>query len=181
MKTFIKLFTLYIFLTIFTISCMMVEDSEFSELDDNNNNRIDIEEFVGYYTYGGHQLKKEKELDVEGFYDYMFEIWDSNDNDKIDRNEWEFGNNYFLNRDYNLGTFNESDLNNDKNLSFEEFQKTVKGSGIFTSWDTDHDNMLNRVEIAQGVFLNWDADNSGYIVESEYKRFRDYFLGNQLN
>ncbi|MDO1450693.1 hypothetical protein Q0590_30750 [Rhodocytophaga aerolata] len=99
---------------------------------------------------------------------YGYTDWDANDNEMIERNEF----NTTLSERYD-----EWDLNDDNFLDENEFTSFNDNEDYYSDWDADGDNRINETEFSDGLFSEWDGNADGYLEENEYNENYDTFFG----
>ncbi|GEM_PF-3121386 len=103
-----------------------------------------------------------------------FSLWDRDQNDRVDRNEFDYSfkskefDEWDKNGDY---TLDQSEWQHRSSIYFDEKDKDTKGR--FESFDTDNNNLMDKNEYNSAVFDLWDNDKSGDINTDEYETFRE--------
>lgn len=158
-------------------SCKRQSEISFSDFDKDNNKSIERDEFVeaftSYYTKDWNN-RENNYFDDENLYRSVFDIWDSDNDQLLDSNEWSNAyDNYF--KDYIINDFSVIDLNRSEYIEFHEFSRAITDSDFFKLWDTDENSFLSQEELAIGVFSKWDQNKNGEINSEEFDRFINYY------
>ena len=114
-------------------------------------------------------------LDDTDYYENTYDVWDEDDNDLLDKNEYNLGYDYSYG-DYVVSDFNSVDTDGDGYVDYTEYETSVADTDMFNEWDMDKDQTLSDNEISRMVFNNWDYDNSNFIEKKEWEEFKDYYL-----
>lgn len=114
-------------------------------------------------------------FDDTDYYENTYDVWDADDNDLLDENEWYLGYDYSYG-DYVVTDFDAVDTDGDGYVDYDEYESSLGNTDLFNEWDVDQDQTLNNNEIARMVFNNWDYDNSNFIEKTEWEEFKDYYL-----
>ena len=68
--------------------------------------------------------------------------------------------------------FDDRDLNNDNQISEDEYYGMVSDAGLFADWDTDSDGLIEPDEFDEiGVdaeFDSWDENEDSYVDSGEF-------------
>lgn len=121
---------------------------------------VDYEEGLGYEDIETPLEVTNREVE-EGF-----ERWDTDENQRLGRNEFETAVN-------TIDLFNEWDEDDNELLTVSEV-----GQGVFNIYDEDNDNMLDREDFAEwreawvGTYADdwdvWDTDNDNVLTVGEF-------------
>lgn len=164
------IFTLLLFLI---FSSPAIAQDTFSAWDKDNDGYIEKDEFIDTYVsavYDDWDLTAEDELGMDDFYVATFDIIDTDDDDILDEDEWDFGYDYYygdyLDDDYDL-----YDIDDDNDIDYTEYYDSLYDSDFFYDWDIDNDDFISEYELAEQVFENWDINDNGLLNRSEYLAF----------
>ncbi len=151
---------------------------DFQDFDKNEDKVITEDEFSDVFAanyYEDWNSEDDEYLDDEDFYNKTYQMWDTDDNNRLSKEEWTFGyDNYF--GDYVVTDYSAIDVDQDGFIEYNEFNNEMYGGKFYPSWDLDKSMDLNEEELSQGVFKHWDLDNNGTIENDEFNKFDTYFL-----
>jgi len=87
-------------------------------------------------------------------------------NESLDQNE-------FIDRVSERGVFDDWDVNDDNQLSEDEWSQHDEYNLIYESWDQDGDGQLSENEFHEGLYRHYDGNNSGDIEEKEWSEAKN--------
>ncbi len=154
------------------------DELDFNSWDTNNNELISRSEFVDQFTesyVNDWNVYDDAHLDDEDFYTVTYGIWDTDDDELLTEEEWNYGYDYYYG-DYVIDDFVAVDVDGDGFVEYTEYHDALDNTEFYASWDVDNDSYLNEYELARAVFNNWDYDNSNFIELDEYTAFDTYYL-----
>jgi hypothetical protein len=176
MKTlFINIFILFIF-----ISFTSAQDAKFTEWDTDKNNTIERSEFetnfVKYYISDKKDRNEENYLDKDQYYEFLYSVYDENDDALLNEEEWKFMhahvfNDYLLNDDFTI-----YDLNEDKFLGYDEYNAVVENIEFFEDSDEDGNYYVSVSELANAVYDQWNMDGDRGLTKVEFDAFDRFFF-----
>jgi len=88
---------------------------------------------------------------------------DNEVNESLDQNE-------FIDRVSERNVFEEWDINDDNQLSEDEWSRHDQYNLIYESWDDDGDGQLSEDEFHNGLFTHYDSNNSDAIESNEWDK-----------
>lgn len=169
-KGTVNLLSLLLFLI---VASPAIAQDTFSAWDNDNDGYIEMEEFTDTYIstfYDDWDLTAADELGIDDFYTTTFSIIDTDDDDFLDEEEWDFGYDYYYG-DYLNDDFDLFDTDDDELVVYTEYNDSLYDSDFFYDWDTDNDGYISEYELAENVFQNWDINDNGLLNRSEYLAF----------
>ena len=122
-------------------------------------------------------------LDKKEFSMAFYNTLDANNDNMLDANEWAVGiKDFGLNKDQRWD-WSAWDKNNDRKIKKEEFSMGMEQMEMFNAWDKNNDNMLDEKEYADGILVLWtEADDDGTLDEAEYKeKYNKYYKDKKMN
>lgn len=176
MKKYISVILSILFLL--TIGCNRTTNLSFSDFDINANNSIEKEEFTKVFTenfYDDWNNDDDEYLDDEDFYLSVYEIWDTNNDMLLSKDEWILGYDYYYG-DFILTGYDAIDLDGDGFVDYNEYTGVLNDTDFYIQWDVDASEYLSEKELASGVFNIWDVDNSNALEIDEFAEFDYYYL-----
>jgi len=81
--------------------------------------------------------------------------------------------NEFIDRVSERGVFEDWDVNDDNQLSEDEWSQHDEYNLIYESWDQDGDGQLSENEFHEGLYRHYDGNNSGDIEEKEWSEAKN--------
>lgn len=174
--------TLFInlFVSIVFVSFAAGQDLKFSEWDTNNDNIIDRTEFeVNFkekYTSPGEEINDESYLDKDGYYEFIYSVYDENEDQLLNPDEWNYMHvhvfdDYLLNEDFSI-----YDLNEDNYIGYDEFNIVANDVELFSHTDKDRNYYVSVSELGNNVFDNWNVDGDRGLTEVEFNAFDRHFF-----
>lgn len=147
--------------------------SEFSQYDSNRDGSFDQNEFVEHYEsdFRAMDMDEDGSLNEEEFNASIFQIIDRDRNSTINEPEWNRSKEVILNEGTGKMKYTELDTNGDSQITREEWKKRFEASNLFTSYDSDNDNLIQLEEWNNGFFNTLDKDDNGSIDEEEFRNF----------
>jgi Ca2+-binding EF-hand superfamily protein len=146
---------------------------DFADFDINGNKQIDRQEFRTYFVdnyASSWQPNDPMGWNDEGFYTTTYIFLDRDRNDRLLRDEWVHGHNYYYG-DFLASDFVVYDLNGDQYLSRAEYLAAMKPTAYFVTWDADKNKFLSDIEFADAVFDKWDTNDNGTLDQMEFEKF----------
>jgi Ca2+-binding EF-hand superfamily protein len=111
-------------------------------------------------------LNRAGRLDRDDFNSQIFRRWDTDRDGHLDYEEYAAGNIRWAEE---FGdNFEAYDLDEDEQISAEEFGAGMDDTGIYDIWDTSGEGYLSEEEFGEGLFNILDADEDGYLSEDEF-------------
>jgi len=173
---------LWIALLSLSVSALTAQkNTTFTEWDSDNDNVIERYEFTAIFVndyFNDWDIAKNNEegLIEEDFFKRAYTGLDTDNDNYLSDEEWLIGYNYFF-EDYVLfNDINFVDLNEDGNISYQEYYDVLYDTDFFTDIDVDNDEYISEYELANYAFERWDIDGSQTLSRSEFKRFDWYYL-----
>lgn len=167
-------------LSLVVVSCERTEDIAFYEWDNDGDDKIDRKEFTETFTrhyFSDWNNKDNEYLDDEDLYKGVFARIDENNDKYITEAEWLKNVDRWYAK-YAVIEFDSTDADADGRVGLSEFTDDDNLIEFYENWDVNKkDEVLTDDELASGLFSLWDIDKSGYIEESEYHRYKQYYLG----
>lgn len=158
-------------------------DRDFKKCDKDKDKKISKTEFSERFS---EDVKKDKELmpgsnegvyDDEAFYESSYQRFDTNRDEKLNKEEWENGFDetygHYVSEDYEG-----YDYNNDGYLSYGEYQKSMEKTDYFKDYDKNRDNTVDSNEYSEKVFDSYDRNKDDYLDASEYGEYQSNYNSN---
>ncbi len=153
--------------------------TKFSEWDMDEDDKIERYEFVSTFTqeYADEWGITEEvvDLDEEAFYTTTYAIADTDDDETISEDEWDFAYRYYFG-DYLMDDYAMYDTDGDSQFEYVEYYDALYDSDYFDTWDVDRDGKLDKHELAYAIFDNWDLNDNGVLDKSEFNSFSTFYL-----
>lgn len=170
--------SLTVIILLFQAGCGSTEKFTYSTWDKNNDESLTTDEFAEVFKkhYASEWIAGEDTLPFNSteFLKASFALWNADGNDYIDRDEWEYVNDYYFNK-YQFEDFEQLDSDENNQVSYNEFSKHIKDNGLFDDWDMDGNSKISEDELAMGLFNAYDFDETGYLEKGEFNTFASYY------
>lgn len=153
---------------------------------------------IGYHAvYTQWDLNGDGSISESEFYTVIFQRLDSNRNGSLTLNEWAPGQQYLfgkfiksnkrardssdipsnkISQSLEDSGFESFDSNKDKKITPGEFDKGIRNTGFFRSYDSNQNGSLDREELNKGVYKNMDLDGNGLIDRKEFDTVSKLFI-----
>lgn len=173
-----KILSLLIVMVTSTI-CLNAQRTSFSDWDTDDDGLIERHEFISVFAdeyFSLWEADDERGLVEEDFFRESYAGLDTDNDRLLSDEEWILGYNY-LYKDYIIEEeYVYVDVNEDGQITYDEFYDVIYDTKMFTDIDVDGDNYISEYELADYVFDNWDFNDSGALSKSEFNRFDWYYL-----
>lgn len=155
-------------------------EERFKEWDKDGNLRWDRNEFIAAANsvglYSAWNNNEDDALTVSELSEGVFNIYDENNDNLMDKEEFAAWNEAWGRRDY-ADRWDTWDTNNDNSLTAEEFTTGFDEAGAFDRWDVVDENVYTKEEVYNALFAALDTGGDGYLTEEEYRQINDYMRG----
>ena len=141
----------------------------FADFDTNNDGVLDENEVPLIYqdNFEVWDTDDDDMLSRDEFDTTIFGFTDMNADEGIDQNEWNEGfANFFGN--WTTDDFATFDTDDDDILSYDEWQETFADSPWYETYDADNDAFVTQAELNRGFFTDWDANEDNFVDEDEF-------------
>lgn len=139
------------------------------DYDVNRDKKIDRTEFdtrVGE-MFGGWDADRNQTLSREELSATWRDLWDGNDDDFIDENEWSRATRAWTFKDRDYGTYDTWDTNRDGRVNNEEFDSRM--ITVHDIFDPDKNQSVKGDEFADTWWDLFDGNNDDFIDEEEWR------------
>ena len=122
-----------------------------------------------YYDRNANGVLDEEELSI-----YVLQKCDRSENGYLTKNEWQPMvadlHHIFRGQDV-IGDFLYWDVDENRNLDFNELQEMLVQGGIFTLWDKNEDEVIGRSEISGALYTLCDIRNKNTVDRESWEIF----------
>ena len=157
----------------------MIRDMGDDDRDDNgvfdSGKMIPVFLMIMITTMEVCQTKPMMFLTMTGFYESSYNMWDADNDNRLNEDEWQSGYDYSYG-DYFNDDFNSYDTDKDGYFEYQEYYNSFGNTDYYSNWDKNKDNSLDNNEYSDMVFDSWDRDHNGYIDENEYNDYSSSYL-----
>lgn len=147
-----------------------VERAEFTDLDRDDDDHLDVEELFGATAvyYDVLDLDQDGQLTDRELSDGLFAVWDVDRDGRLSERELERGAvSWFpAEVDASLRAWDES---GDFEVDRAEFHHGMDRARVLARWDEDGDGLVTDLELTDAIFETWDVDDSRSIDALEYR------------
>lgn len=150
----------------------------YGDFDLNNDYLVKIDEFKQVFPKNYYNIwdsNDDQKINNEDFFITIYKIWDIDNDQALSKEEYIKGFDYHYGN-YIVEDFVAIDKNQDNNLTYAEFYDALYQTAFYNDWNLDDDAMISENELALNVFARWDYDNSGSIDLDEFSDFDSYYL-----
>lgn len=146
------------------------EYGSFADYDADENNFLTARELTRGLEdrefYGEWDKNDDQMLDEREFAAHFYTVVDVNEDDRIDRDEFEFVKANF--DQFSDTTFSKWDKNKNDWLDNDEFFTQVEDAEVFDDWDTNDTDNVEYNEYGKGVVGMWDGNDDGFLELDEF-------------
>ncbi len=145
------------------------DGDHFSTLDASGDSYLDADEIAEWVDDKGPfrswDADADSELDRDEIAGNAFSLWDSDNNGKISKQEWEHGTDLWYPSNVAVRAYGDWDGDGDSELDADEFKEKFDASALGESWRADP---LSAVTFKKAYFELYDLDDDGRVTRTEW-------------
>lgn len=173
-----RIFTIFLF--VFALS--FAQTTDFNSADANRDGSLDRSEFNDSYYDAFSEWDHNQDGVVSDYelYETQFNRLDQNGDRNLSMEEWDRGYNDIYGDYLESNDFSRYDVDDNDNISSEEFYESFRNTDFFNSYDINRDGVLDRDEINEGVFSNMDKNQDGTLDRNEYDTYSSLYYNDPM-